>query len=554
MRFTGTGIKRGGLVLVVLAAMGGEAWAQRNWARWDLAPSTEVVRPTQYVALTIGPTETLGGEDLTWWQLEHQPSMIKIQVLSDKAPMRFGGGTPTRIARYLVDDPDHPAVEYVDARTGEALLPRYQFMETFIPRESSHGHSNVNGFYASGRYLGRSLVISGTGTVTWTPMSATPLELNPDLLVGGYLSTPDFNDLVNAGLNYFPLVSGEAPYSSYHVAPIFYSGPVVAAEWPEQFYRSTYLGPTGYLDEPTVAAYDPLESIEAEFPEEAGQFLEAFLGAQARTRERAVQSALLGFNVEVGAMEIDDPDLRSWESVGDTGHYHYAGGVTTFIQKARFNLTDFNTRLQDTYQVGVAFTAPQMFDFDYAAARGAARPFIGTWGVSIEAETDPALRLDAAVRAYDLGALCVFAGSGLAPADAIAVAQAVHARAAAQPRGDLADLLLALRTAIVLPYGYAIGGGGDPLSADPLHASHLWGQLNLDLNNANVFGATHRRILQAAVEAAVSEMQSGRAYDFVIDSGQWDPTKHVPTIYINPDGSATPVKGLASLEHWRESR
>ena len=77
--------------------------------------------------------ETIGATLYTWWELVYSAPgeatpQFTAQFLSDGLPMRAGIDPPQNIERYVYHEAGLPAVEYIDADSGDPVLP---FMEGY---------------------------------------------------------------------------------------------------------------------------------------------------------------------------------------------------------------------------------------------------------------------------------------------------------------------------------------------------------------------------------------------------------------------------------------
>lgn len=176
-----------------------------------------------------------------------------IRATSDRGPMAHPRG-PGRFAHYAFRTPEGPAYEYVNERTGEALLPRFDFEKQFLPTPA-WGTPYVDGFAASGRFLGHQATLESV-TVGETPgpwKDVKVLRLRPDLVIGTAnsfrddgtgpnesgeyrfrdLTEEDYEEMIAAGFNYFGPPADELP--RVRDRAVFWRH---RPTFPDDFYRS----------------------------------------------------------------------------------------------------------------------------------------------------------------------------------------------------------------------------------------------------------------------------------------------------------------------------
>ena len=113
----------------------------------------------------------VGGETFTIW------------FSSSANPFRAEANEGVAIHRYLLQEPNQPATEYVDERTGEALPPVFGFVEKLLPRA---GASDDGPLFERGTYLGHPLTLREVlaPEAATPPLSVRRLTLRSDLIVG----------------------------------------------------------------------------------------------------------------------------------------------------------------------------------------------------------------------------------------------------------------------------------------------------------------------------------------------------------------------------------
>lgn len=532
---------------------------EANFARYSLAAATEdTVPPVEAIEIVLGPAETVRGAAYRWWELAIQQKgaiILRARFLSDRVPMRDGGGVPADIERYLLDEDDYPAVEYIHAETGRALLPRFDFLEDFIPNPRPH-HEAPGGFVPSGRYLGHALALRETGHRAWSPLDAKPLLMQADLLIGTgrtfkddgsgrypdykaddyplgeyrYVqwTEDDYRDLIDAGHNYFAFE--KLDWSLFYDAPVFHRRYVSPGEYPRQFYRSSYMGPIMFIDEPAVRCGETMDQAQLTHLDEAPVFMTTYVGATINEKVDHIEKALHSGKVALGDMELKDKGIVSWDTELETAFYQMPTAIAGLVHEGRYALTPFDNYVAACLGQQIAFTPEENLRFHYAMLRGAARSFGKKWGTAIYGQMEQDLRTPSATLAYDMGASYLWFWTSdhdhhVPWVDQLEIARELRAHMAAHPRGSVEDAQRAARTAILLPYGYM------------LKFYAMWNQRAFRTDYANETGATHRDVLAAAVWEAVMALRNGEDFDFAIDMDGFDPSGYTRIVRVGRDAS-----------------
>ena len=158
----------------------------------------------------------VNGDSFTVWFLTHAK------------PFSPASEKDIAIERYILQEPDESPIEYVDRRTGKALVPVFGFAENLLPRGPAEPDRVL---FEKGTYLGHPLVRRKglTPVNAGPPSSVRKLSLRSDLLIGtsrnfrddgtgrqtkeaNYTYVPftedDYDEMIAAGINYFR-VAGE---------------------------------------------------------------------------------------------------------------------------------------------------------------------------------------------------------------------------------------------------------------------------------------------------------------------------------------------------------
>ncbi len=230
--------------------------------------------------LSLGVVEQIDKQPFQWIQLSATKAnheKFALSILAKNYPSANIEEAQTSIARYLLKEGDRETIEFRHEFTGQVVLPILGAWEYLIPQPIKQLSSN-NPFPKTLRYLGHQYLLDNQQkSRTFTPPAQTKvIALLPDALIGvphntkqkdttrlyddsDYelirLTQDDFNEMIEAGMNCFRADKDDIAWLEYR--NVYYWG-ISAADmpYPEYLYRSNYLGPILFLDEPGVCTRD----------------------------------------------------------------------------------------------------------------------------------------------------------------------------------------------------------------------------------------------------------------------------------------------------------
>lgn len=472
--------------------------------------------------ITVLGSEKLGAKTYRWWEMtlaKRDGSALGVRMLSELVPMT-AASAPGEIVRYIYSPEPGVALDYRDVNTGKALLPEaLDFVENFLPRPAPDARYR-NGFANSGTLLGHALVRS-LAKLEFPKVdfgNVKVLNLRPDLLVGSQadqrndrdLSIPpekrkfepytkeDYQEMIAAGANYFGPPS--TSISWIRDEPVFYRA---AGLWPDDFYRSNLVNHRMFLDEPMVRfGWDKGIPGQLASPDVAAEAIRVRLKAMLKKQERKIEMTnwpILGSIEEVG------PKPPSWDTCFWSAFFQMAGGSPGLIHEGRYVHRGYDWSPEWLFGEGLEdLTDLDQYDFFNAFMRGAARAFNAYWGMSTYPEGDDAMKLPAMIRAYDMGARCIwFWGDDNFPyREILSLVKGLSEHVRRHPRGDGRKLLRRAEVGIAWPPGYAFSWNG------------TWGAERDQLNER---GASYGDITAAAVWEGILCSRRGIEYDFLVD-------------------------------------
>ena len=485
--------------------------------------------------LNLGPEELVKGTTCQWLALhatKRNGQRFAVWILGRRFPARALADAATATARYLVQEGDDPPQEFAHRFTGAPVLPTLGAWEYLWPRPEQ-GDFREGIVAARVTWLGHNYVLEATNRNSSFPVprDVHRLALLPDVLVGvpsnartkddtrrydgsdyemARLTREDYGEMIRAGMNCFRVDAVQAGWLKDE--PVFYwgigGGDVL---FPECLFRSTYLGPALFFDEPAVGTRDyvirPRLAKDPAFrcgltPQVV---LEAFkTHFHEAVRDGAPTVFLKGLrarkDVDLGTMQFPQRNLYSWETMIASAAWQLTaepdGGpcAVVFEPPGRLGARRTLPEMNMAYGCQLAPDDPaNLADVIIGFLRGAARAADKDWGVSIYGAVDRADAPWLLTHAYDLGAKYFFFwdNSQLACVpfgECLSLARHLQAHVQSHPDRDLARLKRAAEVAILLPPGYNLGHVH-------MGRGNLWGLGELNLERTNRYGLRYRQIM-----------------------------------------------------------
>ncbi len=519
-----------------------------------LTGKTGTAPPFASVDVVYGPRETAGSEEQVWWQLEARPEakegenpapLFRLRVLSRFDPLeaRPGHLDSLRIARYVLRiDATGETLEYRDVHTGKALLPGWRGFEMdFLPRRA-RGSGSQKGVPETAEYLGHVLTLQHAGSgVAWEEWpGARVLDLDPELLVGtsrnfrdqeghrlpqvpqrtNYTYVPfteeEYPVMIEAGINLF--VVDDKQVAWVRGKPVFSIwGGEGKKGFPADLYRSNWLGPVMFLDEPGIIMVGDknIHTILRYFSD-AAAVLEKRIRSEAdlpggRGRYN-LDKSLRDAGVNLGDLRIEQWDFPAWETLFETAHYQLEAGLPGIVHEGRYQLAPFDAAVARWTDSSRKHTPEELLRYHYAILRGGARAFGGHWGTSIYGQCDPALSPRAVTLAYDMGARSIWFWTSdhdhhMPWPEQLELARTIKKHAREHPRTSL-KLPGVLDKAIAIPYGYFVS------------LENLWWVRALDKEGKNEASQAYRRLMGRVIAEVHRAFDAREEFDIVVDPGK----------------------------------
>jgi hypothetical protein len=549
---------------------------------------TAVVTPGSMVrtfTLALGEVEKSAAGDHQWLCLSATKAngeQFRVFLLTAGYPPLTLEAARSTTLRYLFQEGSSPAREYRHALTGQAVLPAMGGWEYLMPRPARES-TPTDPFPSEVRYLGETYSRESLkqGTPVAPPPGAQVILLRPDVLIGPEsnsrqkdetrrydnsdyeyvrLTRDDYRTMADAGINCVQVNAEQAPWAEE--LGLYYWGGGAVLKYPESLYRSQYLGPTLFLDEPGVGTRDfvlrPRLQKDAAFrqsitPQAALEafrihFAEAMNGAPfelmyelaARPDVNMPAPGARVAKASVGDMHFQQENLFSWETMVANSAYELSQDPKVpeaFVFEPPGSIGTRRTlpEMDMTYGVQIRPDDPQAFtSILFGFLRGAARATHKTWGVSIYGQVQQEDSAYWLTRAYDMGATRFFfwdnAGMAAVPfGEVLALGRHLRTYADLHPRRDLSELTRSADVAILLPPGYNLGHvymGRGP----------LWGIHELNLERTNSQGVKYGTVMTNFFTEIERCLKLGENFDLLWDLPGLSISGYRETVRIREDG------------------
>ena len=479
---------------------------------------------------------------------------------------------PAAPTRYIVQEGDGAPREYRHAQTGGAVLPSAVSLSRLLPQVATSSATETD--YLGHRYRQDRVEPSPAWAL---PAGVRLVSLRPDMLVGPAsnarqkdetrrwdlsdyemvrFTRDDYRQLAEAGITCVRVDDEQLDWAD--ALGLYYWGAGQKLPYPEMLYRSQYLGPALYLDEPAVATRDQVlrprlakdQAFRRSITPQDG--FAAFRAHYAEALQKGAPVALARMlvaraDVDLGSMKLRQENLYSWETMVGTAAYQLLqepGVPEAFVFEPPGRVGTQRTLPEMNMTYGTQFAADDpraLTGLLFSFLRGAARLAGKNWGVSIYGAVDRTDAFGWLTQAYDLGATRFHFWDNYQLAcvpfnEYLALARHLRNHAALRVPRDLARLRRGAEVAITLPPGYDLGhvfmGRGS-----------LWGVTELNLERRNAAGVQYRTVMTNFFLEAERWLRQGIGFD-----AMWELPGHAPAGYreivrVREDGKVELERG-----------
>jgi hypothetical protein len=538
----------------------------------------EEPHPKLVDSVEIAVDVAAGQANLCWYQLTCTKVVgesFTIWFLADANPFTADTQKAVNFNRYILQEQGQSPIEYIEERSGKALLPLFDFVEELLPRAAADTDELL---FEKGSFLGHPLVreqFLKPQPVT-PPQNITKLVLNPNMLIGtghsrrddrsskkrifrgpkqmelpDYKYVPfvkeDYDEMIEAGINFFN-VNAEQLKWVYRRAAFYRNLNAKAEDFPEELYRSNFRGVTLLVDEPAE-----LLARHGKYPKNVSlsniiEMLHQHIFSH--YRNNAYRSRLVKAGIDLGLLKLTEPETPIWETIICTSYYQletipvlsakghpFSGIVHECRWKLRTNrLYWMSKMLEDLnaeFGTDIPLKAKNRLLWDYAQMRGAARTFNAKWGIALYGQAEDEMRIPGMKLAYDLGATTFGFWTGswghhILYEEQLVLARALTDYAKSNPRPPIEELMRLAKTAIVMPYGYTLPS---------CYELTMFGSPETPLERKNRLGITYKEVLTPAVKEIERCLKNNILYDVVVAGKDSDPTVYDEVIWIREDGT-----------------
>lgn len=507
--------------------------------------------PFEVVDIVYGQRERIDGVEGVWWQLsasakqDDQDPIFVLRALTSRDPLSVSTD-PLDFLRYILHIPaTDETYEYRDIHSDIALLPGWKnFAANFVPCRAK-GCRTQDGAPETAEYLGHVLTLQYVGhNVALADWENTKvLDLDRELLVGtgrnfkdaeGHrlpqkperqnytyvtFTEEDYKVMIDAGINLFIIQGEQQKWVANE--PVFflrkYAGEPTLS-YPADLYRSNYLGPVMFMDEPAIILVG-----DKNIHNTLRYFSDAAADVQKRVRERyysgghysafQLETQLSEAGINLGDMRLEQHDFPAWETLFDMAYYELAAEVSGVVHEGRYQLEPFDEAVAKWTDSKRKHTAEELLKYHYAFLRGAARSFDKFWGSSIYGQCDPEISPLAIKMAYDMGARYIWFWTSdhdhhMPWPEQLELVRTLRKHEAENPRPSIFSEKKILDTAIVIPYGYF------------LSLENLWWVRCLDKEGQNEASKRYNNLMRNAFRAIQKAMELGEDFDITVDDGR----------------------------------
>ena len=513
--------------------------------------------PKLVESVEIAADSALGRAGLYWYRItcfKVSGDSFRLWLLTDGHIFSVGSEKKADFLRYIVQEPGQSPVEYVNERSGRALPPMFDLREKLLPRATGETEGLL---FEEGTFLGHPLVRSEIldAQPVVPPKDVTRLILNPDLLIGtsrnfrddgkgrktekdNYNYIPftkeNYEEMIAAGINYFTAQGEQIDWIKRRA--VFYEGYSPQIDFPEELFRPNFKGLSMFIDEPAciLAGKYPRDAS----PTDAVRVMQAHIREQ--LNNRGYESILRQSGIDLGSLELPEPDVPIWETYIGTSYYQLEANPSGIIQECRWQIRPGNfdrgqmlRRLNAAFETSIPDEPEPLFLWYYSQMIGPARVLGAKWGMSIYGHAEQELRLPSMKLAYDLGAAYIWFWTSdhdhhVPYTEQLALTREITGYAKAHPRPALDKLMARAKKAIVLPYGYTLPSCWE---------LDMYGSYIFSLDRKNELGITYKDVLAPAVKEIEHCLKNKIPYDVIPAGKEFDPTIYDEIVRIGEDKS-----------------
>ena len=541
------------------------------------------------LTVAIGAIEEKAGVPYQWICLRATKisgEKFAVWLLSESFPSADLKVSRVPTSRYILQIGDDTPLEFRDRFTGEPVLPGLGAWQYLFPKPADKTTQNTL-FPQTIKYLGHTYRLAriSDSTESDAPPGTELLSLRPDALIGPPSNTrqvdetrrydmsdyeikplteADYDEMIAAGINCVRVDEEQVEWVKNR--NVFYWGIDAATlGYPECLYRSNYLGPALFMDEPAVCTRDHVlrpkleedsafrKAVTPQLAFEA--FQDYFHTAKYDGAPTRLCKGLEAHpDVDLGDMQFLQENLYTWETIISSAVYQLSEGNTespaaiVFEPPGRVGTMRTLPEMNMTYGCQIPIDNPKnLASILYGFLRGAARQTDKNWGMSIYGQVHRADAFWLQTHAYDLGArhfhywdnyqlACVPYG------EVLALSRNLSAHVESHPHRKLDALRKAAEIVILLPPGYNLGHV-------EMGRGNLWGLGELNLERPNREGIKYRTVMHNFFTEIERAIRLGIAFDLIWDLEGFTLSDYREIVRIREDGKVEVDEGSETTLH-----
>ena len=551
----------------------------------DGLPSTVV----ETLTVKIGSVEEMTGVISQWMCLRSTKAngeKFAVWLLGDSAPSDDFTVARATISRYILQIQDGIPLEFKDKFTSKPVLPALGAWQYLFPQSPDKATENEL-FPKTAKYLGHTYRLTD---ITESGESAEPpdthlLSLRPDVLIGPPSNTrqqdetrrydtsdyeliplteADYDEMITAGINCVRVDAEQVKWIENR--DIFYWGIDAAVlGYPECLYRSNYLGPAIFMDEPAVCTRDhvlrPKLAEDTAFrkaltPKVAFEAFQDYFDTAKYdgAPTRLCKSLESHPDIDLGDMKFLQQNLYTWETMISSAVYQLSEGDTetpaaiVFEPPGRVGTMRTLPEMNMTYGCQIPIDNPKnLASILYGFLRGAARQTDKNWGMSIYGQVHRADAFWLQTHAYDLGARHFHYWDNYQLAcvpysEVLALSRNLSDHVESHPHRNLDKLRAAGEVVILLPPGYNLGHV-------EMGRGNLWGLGELNLERRNREGVKYRTVMHNFFTEIERAIRLGVAFDLLWDLEGLKLSDYREVVRIREDGTVEVTENSETVVH-----
>ena len=550
----------------------------------DSLPNTVV----ETLTMAIGSVEEEAGVLSQWIRLRATKvsgEKFAVWLLSESVPSEDLKVARAATSRYILQIGNDVPLEFCDRFTGEPVLPGLGAWQYLFPKpEDKEARNDL--FPQTVKYLGHTYRLARISDSSESaPPDTQRLSLRPDALIGPPSNTrqkdetrrydmsdyeliplaeADYDEMIAAGINCVRVDTEQVEWVKNR--NVFYWGiEAVALGYPECLYRSNYLGPAIFMDEPAVCTRDhvlrPKLEANADFrkavtPQLAFEaFQDYFHTAKYDGAPTRLCKGLEAHpDIDLGDIRFLQENLYTWDTIISSAAYQLSEGNTAspyaivFEPPGRVGTMRTLPEMNMTYGCQIPIDSPKnLASILYGFLRGAARQTDKGWGMSIYGQVHRADAFWLQTHAYDLGArhFHYWDNHQLACvpySEVLALSRNLSAHVESHPHRNLDALRKAAEMVILLPPGYNLGHV-------EMGRGNLWGVGELNLERRNREGVKYRTVMHNFFTEIERAIRLGVAFDLLWDLAELKLSDYREVVRIREDGQVEVLEGSETTLH-----